>query len=134
MLSIVRGAAFAFTEASIQNTHKIPTFTEIGNGFFLGVPWPIIFFFTVFLIFYFVLVAHNLWPLCACCRRQSGSRDLAGIPVRLVKMAGFVLTSVLASFSAIILLSRLKFRDRTASARVLNWRRSAQCLLGGTSL
>ena len=38
MLSIVRGAAFGFTEASIQNSHKIPAFVEIGNGFFLGVP------------------------------------------------------------------------------------------------
>lgn len=133
MLSIVRGAAFGFTEASIQNTHKIPTFTEIGNGFFLGVPWPIIFFFAVFLIFYFVLSRTTFGRYVHAVGANPEAATLAGIPVRLVKMAGFVLTSVLASFSAIILLSRLNSGQNGIGAG-FELEAIGAVLLGGTSL
>lgn len=133
MLSIVRGSAFAFTEASIQNSHKLPAFAEIGNGFFLGVPWPIIFFLTVFLIFYFVLSRTTFGRYVHAVGVNPEAATLAGIPVRLVKMAGFVLTAVLASFSAIILLSRLNSGQNGIGAG-FELEAIGAVLLGGTSL
>ncbi len=133
MLSIVRGAAFAFTEASIQNSHKIPAFTEIGNGFFLGVPWPVIFFLTVFLIFYFVLSRTTFGRYAHAVGANPEAATLAGIPVRLIKMACFVLTALLASFSAIILLSRLNSGQNGIGAG-FELEAIGAVLLGGTSL
>ena len=133
MLSIVRGAAFGFTDASIQNTHKIQTFTEIGNGFFLGVPWPVIFFFAIFLIFYFVLTRTTFGRFVHAVGANPEAATLAGIPVRMVKLAGFVLTSVLAAVSAIILLSRLNSGQNGIGAG-FELEAIGAVLLGGTSL
>ena len=133
MLSIVRGAAFGFTDASIQNTHKIQVFTEIGNGFFLGVPWPVIFFFAIFLIFYFVLTRTTFGRFVHAVGANPEAATLAGIPVQLVKLAGFVLTSVLASVSAIILLSRLNSGQNGIGAG-FELEAIGAVLLGGTSL
>lgn len=133
MLSIVRGAAFGFTDASIQNTHKIQTFTEIGNGFFLGVPWPVIFFFAIFLIFYFVLTRTTFGRFVHAVGANPEAATLAGIPVRMVKLAGFVLTGVLASVSAIILLSRLNSGQNGIGAG-FELEAIGAVLLGGTSL
>ncbi len=133
MLSIVRGSAFGFTDASIQNTHKIPSFVEIGNGFFLGVPWPVIFFFAIFIIFYFVLTRTTFGRYVHAVGANPEAAVLAGIPVRLVKMAGFILTSVLASVSAIILLSRLN-SGQNGIGSGFELEAIGAVLLGGTSL
>ena len=133
MLSIVRGAAFGFTAASIQNSHKLQTFTEIGNGFFLGVPWPVIFFFAIFLIFYFVLSRTTFGRFVHAVGANPEAAILAGIPVRLVKTAGFVLVGVLASVSAIILLSRLNSGQNGIGAG-FELEAIGAVLLGGTSL
>ena len=133
MLSIVRGAAFGFTDASIQNSHKIAAFPVIGNGFFLGIPLPVIFVFTIFIIFYFILTRTTFGRYVHAVGANPEAAVLAGIPVRLVKLACFIMVSLLASLSAIILLSRLNSGQNGIGAG-FELEVIGAVLLGGTSL
>ena len=50
LLSIVRGTGYVATQAAVQNFHKLPSFSAIGNGFIGFVPWPVAIMVAVFII------------------------------------------------------------------------------------
>jgi ribose transport system permease protein len=133
MLSIIRGLAYAFTNAAVQNAHELPEFTAMGNGFIGIVPWPVAIFIAVFVIFYLVLSRTTFGRYVQIVGGNRRAAALSGVRVNLIKTLCFMLTGVLASLSAIILLSRLNSGQNNAGFG-FELQVIGAVLLGGTSL
>ena len=112
---------------------KIESFTKIGLGTIGPIPLPIIYFIILTIIFWFIMkytfFGRNIYAI--------GGNELAarisGIKVNIYKVLYFVLCSFCASFSGIVLSSRLNtgspvFGDATPLIVI------AAVILGGTSL
>lgn len=133
MLSIVRGAAYISTNAAVQNAHKLPEFKSIGNGFVGPIPWPVIIMAVIFVVFYLVLNRTTLGRYIYVTGGNPRAAVLAGVRVKSVKALCFIMTSVLASVSAIILISRMNSGQNNAGVG-FEMQVVGAVLLGGTSL
>jgi ribose transport system permease protein len=133
MLSVIRGLAYAFTNAAVQNAHELPEFTALGNGFIGIVPWPVAIFIAVFVIFYLVLSRTTFGRYVQIVGGNRRAAALSGVRVNLIKTVCFMLTGTLASLSAIILLSRLNSGQNNAGFG-FELQVIGAVLLGGTSL
>jgi len=133
MMMILRGSAYAYTQAAIQNTHGIAAFGAIGNGYLGPIPWPVIIMASVMGLFYILLnhsvVGRKIYA--------SGGNPLAaivaGIKVQQIKILSFIICSGLASVSAIILVSRMNSGQNNAGMG-FELMVIAAVLLGGSSL
>jgi ribose transport system permease protein len=133
MLSIVRGAAYISTNAAVQNAHKLPEFKAIGNGFIGPIPWPVVIMAGIFIVFYLVLNRTTLGRYIYVTGGNPRAAVLAGVRVKSVKTLCFVMTSVLASLSAILLISRMNSGQNNAGVG-FEMQVVGAVLLGGTSL
>ena len=133
MLNIVRGVAYGYSNAAIQNLHNSSAFNAIGNGFLLGIPWPVIILFTVFAAIYFLLSQTVFGRHVKIVGGNPRAAALSGVHTNRVKMICFILTSMAASLSAIILLSRLN-SGQTNAGFGFELQVIGAALLGGTSL
>lgn len=133
MLSIVRGLAYAFTNAAVQNTHNLPEFVTIGNGFIGFIPTPVAIFIVVFVVFYLILSRTSFGRYIQIVGGNRRAAMLSGVKVNLVKILCFMIASMLASVSAMILLSRLNSGQNNAGFG-FELQVIGAALLGGTSL
>ncbi len=137
MLSIVRGAAYTTTNAAVQNSHKIPDFRKIFNGAIIEepirIPWPVATMFAIFIIFWLLLNKTTFGRHVYAVGANPQSARLSGIPVNRVKVLCFVITSVLASLSAFMLISRMNSGQNNAGFG-FELQVIGAVLLGGASL
>lgn len=133
MLSVIRGLAYAFTNAAVQNAHELGDFAALGNGFIGIVPWPVAIFIAVFVIFYLVLSRTTFGRYVQIVGGNRRAAALSGVRVNLIKTLCFMVTGTLASLSAIILLSRLNSGQNNAGFG-FELQVIGAVLLGGTSL
>jgi ribose transport system permease protein len=133
MLSIVRGAGYVATQAAVQNFHKLPSFSAIGNGFIGFVPWPVAIMVIVFVIMYLILNRTTLGRYIYVVGGNPQAARLAGVRVNLIKTAAFVLTAVMAALSAVILTSRMNSGQNNAGVG-FELQVIGAVLLGGTGL
>jgi len=133
MISILRGMAYISTNAAVQNAHKLPSFKALGNGFIGPIPVPVAIMVTIFIIFYLVLNRTTLGRYVYVTGGNQRAAVLAGVRVNTVKTLCFVLTSVLAALSAIILISRMNSGQNNAGVG-FEMQVVGAVLLGGTSL
>jgi ribose transport system permease protein len=133
MLNIVRGTAYGYSNAAIQNLHNIHAFTVIGNGFILGIPWPVVILFSIFAAAYFLLSQTTFGRYVKIVGGNPRAAGLSGVHTNRIKMICFMITSMLASLSAIILLSRLN-SGQTNAGFGFELQVIGAALLGGTSL
>jgi len=132
MMAILRGVAMVSTGAvSIQA--KVPGFVEVGTGHLGPLPVPVILAAGLFAAVYFVL--HHT-PFGRYVYAVGGNREaaeLAGLPVIRIKIAVFMLGSVLAALSAFVLASRLNSGQPNAGLG-FELQVIAAVVLGGVSL
>ncbi|HEY8476724.1 MAG TPA: ABC transporter permease [Chloroflexota bacterium] len=133
MLSILRASAYISTNAAVQNLHKIPAFSEIGNGYLWRIPWPVVIMVVVFVGAYLLLHHTTLGRAIYAVGGNRRAAELSGIRVNAVKMLCFVVASTLAAVSAIILLSRMNSGQNNAGFG-FEFQVIGAALLGGTSL
>ena len=133
MISIMRGMAYIFTNAAVQNAHKLPSFKALGNGFIGPIPVPVAIMVTIFIVFYLVLNRTTLGRYVYVTGGNQRAAVLSGVRVNTVKTLCFVLTSVLAGLSAIILISRMNSGQNNAGVG-FEMQVMGAVLLGGTSL
>lgn len=139
MFSVVRGLAYTFTEASVQNDHKIEAFRAIGTGFIVQlpivgrVPWPVAITAVLFAIFALVLSRTTLGRYIYAVGGNPRAAELSGVRVNLVKTLCFAITSVLASLSAFLLISRMNSGQNNAGFG-FELQVIGAVLLGGASL
>src|SRR5215217_8980787 len=66
MFSIVRGLAYTFTDAAVQNSHKLESFRAIGTGFIVQlpiigrIPWPVAITAVIFAVFAVLLTRTTI--------------------------------------------------------------------------
>ncbi len=139
MFSIIRGLAYTFTDAAVQNEHKLAAFRTIGTGFVVRlpvigrVPWPVLITAVIFVLFALVLTRTTFGRYIYAVGGNPQAAALSGLRVNLVKTLAFVLTSVLAALSAFILISRMNSGQNNAGFG-FELQVIGAVLLGGTSL
>ena len=132
MLSIVRGLAYTFTDAAVQNAHNLEAFRAIGTGFIVQLPvigripcrWSITA--VIFAVFAILLTRTTLGRYIYAVGGNPRAAGLSGVRVNGIKTLCFVITSVLAALSAFLLISRMN-SGRTTPGSVSSCRSSAPC-------
>src|SRR5215204_2014980 len=120
MFSIIRGLAYTFTDAAVQNDHKLESFRAIGTGFIVElpgigrIPWPVIITALIFALFAVVLARTTIGRHIYAVGGNPRAAALSGVRVNGVKTLAFVITSVLAALSAFILISRMNSGQNNA--------------------
>ncbi len=139
MLSILRGLAYTFTDASVQNDHKLESFKAIGTGFAFQlpgigrVPWPVVITILVFVVFAILLTRTTFGRAVYAVGGNPRAAELSGIRVNLTKTLCFVATSTLAALSAFILIARMNSGQNNAGFG-FELQVIGAVLLGGASL
>lgn len=139
MLSILRGLAYTFTDASVQNDHKLESFKAIGTGFAFRlpgigrVPWPVVITVLVFVVFAILLSRTTFGRAVYAVGGNPRAAELSGMRVNLTKTLCFVATSGLAALSAFILISRMNSGQNNAGFG-FELQVIGAVLLGGASL
>jgi ribose transport system permease protein len=139
MLTIVRGLAYTFTDAAVQNDHKLESFRAIGIGFIVElpvigrIPWPVVIAAVIFVIFAILLNRTTIGRYIYAVGGNPRASALAGVRVNGIKTFCFVVTSVLAALSAFILISRMNSGQNNAGFG-FELEVIGAVLLGGASL
>ncbi len=131
-LAIYRGVAYVSTNAvSVQA--KVDAFETIGTGFIGPLPIPVVIMIFLFAVFYYVL-NHTAFGryLYAIGGNVNASR-LSGLPVDRMKLWVYVMGSMFAALSAIILASRM-FSGQPNAGSGFELQVVSAVILGGISL
>jgi ribose transport system permease protein len=131
-LSIARGLAFVFSKglsASITDEG----FGVLGRGFVVGIPVQVIVMLVLFLLVALVM-RHTVFgrSLYAIGGNAQASR-LAGLPVSLLQMGVYLISSLSAALGGLVLASQLS-AGAPAAAAGIELSVIAAVILGGTSL
>ena len=118
--------------AAIYNTHLIPSFTFIGQGFVYNIPMPVIIMLVILPIFVYLLNYTRYGRYFTAIGSNPFSSNLSGINNNKYKLLGFIITSLLVGVSGIILAS-LMDTGQQGSAKGFELIVIAAVLLGGTS-
>ena len=132
MMLILQGSVYVYSMAAIYNTHLIPLFTFIGQGFFFKIPMPIIIM-IIILPFFVVLLNYTRYGrYFSSIGSNPDAAKLSGINNNKYKIIAFITTSMLVGVSGIILAS-LMDTGQQGSAKGFELIVIAAVLLGGTS-
>jgi ribose/xylose/arabinose/galactoside ABC-type transport system permease subunit len=131
-LSVWRGVSYLITGGFPLSPFPA-SFAYLGSGFIGPIPVSVVLMIVLFIVFYYVLNKTPFGRYVFATGSNLKAAQLSGIPIVKVKTAVFIITGVLASFSGIILSSRLM----SATPTVANgWELDviAAVIVGGTSL
>ncbi len=132
MMLILQGSVYIYSMAAIYNTHLIPAFTFIGQGFVYNIPMPVIIMLVILPIFVFLLNYTRYGRYFTAIGSNPFSSNLSGINNNRYKLIGFIITSLLVGIAGIILAS-LMDTGQQGSAKGFELIVIAAVLLGGTS-
>ena len=132
MMLILQGSVYIYSMAAIYNTHLIPLFTLIGQGFVFKIPMPVIIMLFILPFFIFLLNYTKYGRYFTAIGSNPSSSSLSGINNNKFKILGFVITSLLVGVAGIILAS-LMDTGQQGSAKGFELIVIAAVLLGGTS-
>ncbi len=131
-MGIFRGIAYITTDGvpiAISNQ----SFLGLGNGFFLGIQIPILILLVLFVVNHIILSKTKFGRRAYISGGNEEAAVYAGINVSRLKIWVYVITSVMAAISGLILASRLySAQPNAASGYELD--AIAAAVLGGTSL
>ncbi|MBZ4683332.1 MAG: ribose transport system permease protein [Fusobacteriaceae bacterium] len=135
-MTIFRGATLVFTNgkpisAGFEKNGLL--FSDIGNGYTLGIPNPILIMILVFIIGYFILMHTSIGRYIYAIGGNEEATKLSGINVHRVKLFVYGISGLLAALSGIIITSRLSSAQPTAGSGY-ELDAIAAVVLGGTSL
>ena len=132
MMLILQGSVYIYSMAAIYNTHLLPLFTFIGQGFVFKIPMPVIIMLFILPFFIFLLNYTKYGRYFTAIGSNPFPSSLSGINNNKFKILGFVITSLLVGVSGIILAS-LMDTGQQGSAKGFELIVIAAVLLGGTS-
>ncbi|RUR31296.1 ABC transporter permease [Vreelandella nanhaiensis] len=132
-MSIFRSLALYFTDAAEVSTRN-PLFSNVGGGFFLGIPIPVLVFFGLailahLLLFYTPYGRH----VCAVGANAQVAR-YSGIRVERIVLSTFVIAGICVGLSAIMLTSRLNSVSPSDAGYFYELDAIAAVVIGGTAL
>ncbi len=135
MLFILRGGVYLYTgKTAIPDEAYLDSFFFIGNERFLGVvPWPAMIALGLLLVFMYVMSYRPFGRKVYAVGGNAEVARLAGFPVQRIKFICFVISSVMATISGILLASRLGSAVHLAGIG-FEFQVVAAVVLGGVSL
>lgn len=132
VMTSLRGFAYIYTNAiAVQNT--VPAFTTIGTGYIGPIPIPVVIAALVFAGCFFLLKYTTFGRYIYAGGDNKNAALASGINVSRIKMITFVMCSMLAVLSGIILTARVN-SGQPNLATGFEFTVIAAVILGGTSL
>lgn len=132
MMISLRGIAYIYTDAiAVQNT--VAEFTQIGTGYLGPVPIPVVIAIIVFAACFFMLKYTTFGRYIYASGDNTNAAVASGINVKKIKIITFVMCSVFAVISGIILTARVN-SGQPNLANGFEFTVIAAVILGGTSL
>lgn len=132
MVTVVRGSLLILTGGyPISGTTK--AFANIGNGYIIGIPIPVIIFMITILISHIILTKTRFGRYIYSVGGNSEASRLSGINVDFYKISVFVINGLLAALAGIILTSRLSTATPVAGEGY-DMDAIAAVVIGGTSV
>lgn len=110
-----------------------PVLQFFGKGDIAGIPFPVILFIGVFVIFFIILNKTTMGRKVYAVGSNAKCAELAGISINKVKMMVYSFSGVMAALSGLILLSRLNSAQPTLGEG-FELDAIASVALGGTSM
>nr|WP_251713045.1 ribose ABC transporter permease [Lactococcus ileimucosae] len=134
-MTIFRGATLVYTNGNpiTQGMSNSYLFKFLGQGYILGIPFPVILMFAVFIILYIVLHKTAFGKSVYALGGNEKAAYISGIKLNKVKILIYTISGVMASISGLIITSRLSSAQPTAGASY-EMDAIAAVVLGGTSL
>lgn len=133
MMMILRGMVYIYSIAAIQNYHQLRAFYEIGNGYVGFMPIPILIMLILYFVFLFIVTRSVMGRRLYATGGNYIAAKISGIKVDNLKLLTFMMNSILASISGIILVSRMNSGQPNAGVG-FELSVIAGVILGGTSL
>lgn len=131
-MSIIRGIAYVSTGAVSLQAKEL-SFEELGTGYLGPIPIPVVIILILFAGFYYVLHHMSFGRYIYAIGGNVNASLLSGLPVVRIKMIVFMLGSVFAALSAVILASRMSSGQPSAGLG-FELQVVAAVILGGISL
>ena len=128
-MTIFRGATLVYTNG-LSDTFL---FQFLGQGYIVGIPFPVIIMFIVFIVLYVLLHKTAFGKSVYAIGGNEKAAYISGVKLNKVKIIIYSISGIMASISGLIITSRLSSAQPTAGASY-EMDAIAAVVLGGTSL
>ena len=134
-MTIFRGATLVYTNGNPITKGLSDTFLFqfLGQGYIVGIPFPVIIMFIVFIVLYVLLHKTAFGKSVYAIGGNEKAAYISGVKLNKVKIIIYSISGVMASISGLIITSRLSSAQPTAGASY-EMDAIAAVVLGGTSL
>ena len=134
-MTIFRGVTLVFTNGNplTQGLSDSFLFQFLGQGYVVGIPFPVILMFLVFIILYVVLHKTAFGKSVYALGGNEKAAYISGVKLSKVKIIIYTISGIMASISGLIITSRLSSAQPTAGTSY-EMDAIAAVVLGGTSL
>ena len=134
-MTIFRGATLVYTNGNPITKGLSDTFLFqfLGQGYIVGIPFPVIIMFIVFIILYVLLHKTAFGKSVYAIGGNEKAAYVSGVKLNKVKIIIYSISGIMASISGLIITSRLSSAQPTAGASY-EMDAIAAVVLGGTSL
>jgi inositol transport system permease protein len=129
---IVRGIAFIITNGS-SVINLSPGYKFIGQGVWLGIPFPIYILAIIFVISYIILHKTKFGRYVYAVGGNDQAANVSGIDVKRIKVLVYIVASILAALVGVILSSRTNSANPNAGMSY-ELDAIAAVVIGGTSM
>lgn len=134
-MTIFRGATLVYTNGNPITKGLSDTFLFqfLGQGYIVGIPFPVIIMFIVFIVLYVLLHKTAFGKSVYAIGGNEKAAYISGVKLNKVKIIIYSISGIIASISGLIITSRLSSAQPTAGASY-EMDAIAAVVLGGTSL
>ena len=134
-MTIFRGATLVYTNGNPITKGLSDTFLFqfLGQGYIVGIPFPVIIMFIVFIVLYVLLHKTAFGKSVYAIGGSEKASYISGVKLNKVKIIIYSISGIMASISGLIITSRLSSAQPTAGASY-EMDAIAAVVLGGTSL
>ena len=134
-MTIFRGATLVYTNGNPITKGLSDTFLFqfLGQGYIVGIPFPVIIMFIVFIVLYVLLHKTAFGKSVSAIGGNEKAAYISGVKLNKVKIIIYSISGIMASISGLIITSRLSSAQPTAGASY-EMDAIAAVVLGGTSL
>ena len=134
-MTIFRGATLVYTNGNPITKGLSDTFLYqfLGQGYIVGIPFPVIIMFIVFIVLYVLLHKTAFGKSVYAIGGNEKASYISGVKLNKVKIIIYSISGIMASISGLIITSRLSSAQPTAGASY-EMDAIAAVVLGGTSL
>lgn len=134
-MTIFRGTTLVYTNGNPITKGLSDTFLFqfLGQGYIVGIPFPVIIMFIVFIVLYVLLHKTAFGKSVYAIGGNEKAAYISGVKLNKVKIIIYSISGIMASISGLIITSRLSSAQPTAGASY-EMDAIAAVVLGGTSL